>query len=238
LLGAGILPKKQQGYKRGWSMALTLTIGNKRYSSWSLRGWLAARLTGEPVEERMIWLDRQETRRQLLQASPSGRVPVLRHAGRTVWDSLAIGLYLDRQFPAANLLPRDAGALAHALAITAEMHGGFARLRDNMPMDLLAHLPGEGRAPGVADDIARIVQLWSDCRHRFGAGGPWLFGATPTLADCAYAPVATRFRTYGVELGGAAAAYRDTILAWPLFRQWEEAAPGEPELPNHGAPPD
>ncbi|HKY95056.1 MAG TPA: glutathione S-transferase family protein [Kiloniellales bacterium] len=214
-------------------MALTLIIGNKRYSSWSLRGWLAARLTGQPIEEKMIWLDRPETRAQLLEASPSGRVPVLRHEGRTVWDSLAIGLYLDRHFPAAKLLPREADALAHALSVTAEMHSGFAALRNNMSMDLVARRPGVGRAPGVGEDIARIVALWTDCRQRFGAGGPWLFGATPTLADCAYAPVATRFRTYGVAVSGAAAAYRDTILAWPLFREWEAAAPAEPELPDH-----
>lgn len=218
-------------------MALTLYIGNKRYSSWSLRGWLAARLTGQPVEERMIWLDQPQTRGDLLGASPSGRVPVLVHEGRTIWDSLAIGLYLDRQFPAAKLLPRDPGALALALAVTAEMHSGFAPLRDHMSMDLVARLPGQGRGPGVAENIARIVALWTDCRQRFGTGGPWLFGAEPTLADCAYAPVTTRFRTYGVELGGAAAAYRDTVLAWPLFCEWEAAAPGEPELPDHGRPP-
>lgn len=215
-------------------MTLTLFIGNKRYSSWSLRGWLAAKLTGEPVEEKMVWLDQPETRGHLLAASPSGRVPVLRHAGRTLWDSLAIGLYLDRCFPQANLLPREAGALALALAVTCEMHSGFAALRDHMSMDLGAHLPGQGRGPGVAEDIARIVALWTDCRQRHGAGGPWLFGAAPTLADCAYAPVATRFRTYGVELDGQAAAYRDTLLAWPLLREWEAGAPGEPELPNHG----
>jgi glutathione S-transferase len=215
-------------------MALTLYIGNKRYSSWSLRGWLAARLTGQPVEEKMVWLRQQETQRNALEVSPSGRVPVLRHEGRTVWDSLAIGLYLDRVFPNAGLLPRDPGALAEALAVTAEMHSGFAPLRNHMSMDLVAQLPGEGRGPGVAEDIARISALWTGCRQRFGAGGPWLFGAQPTLADCAYAPVATRFRTYGVDLDGGAAAYRDTLLAWPLFREWEAAAPGEPDLlPNH-----
>jgi glutathione S-transferase len=214
-------------------MTLTLYIGNKRYSSWSLRGWLAARLTGAPVEERMIWLNRPETRAALLEASPSGRVPVLRHAGRTVWDSFAIGCYLDRQFPAAGLLPREADALALALAVTAEMHAGFQALRNNMSMDLVARLPGKGHAPGVAEDVARIQAIWSDCRQRFGAGGPWLFGRQPNLADCFYAPVATRFRTYGVALSGAAAAYCETLLAWPLFRAWEAAAPAEPALPGH-----
>jgi len=214
-------------------MSLTLYIGNKRYSSWSLRGWLAARLTGEPVEERMIWLDRPETRGQLLAASPAARVPVLLHGGRTIWDSLAIGLYLDRQFPQAGLLPHDDDALAALLAVVCEMHSGFAALRNHMSMDLLARVPGKGRGPGVAEDIARVVAIWTDCRQRFGAGGPWLFGPAPTLADCAFAPVATRLRSYGVAVSGAAAAYRDTLLAWPLFREWEAAAPGEPELPNH-----
>jgi glutathione S-transferase len=214
-------------------MSLTLYIGNKRYSSWSLRGWLAARMTGEPLEERMIWLDRPETRAQLLQTSPSARVPVLIHGGRTLWDSLAIGLYLDRQFPAAGLLPGEADAQAHALSVAAEMHSGFQALRDNMSMDLVAQLPGQGRGEGVAEDIARIVALWTDCRQRFGAGGPWLFGKAPNLADCFYAPVATRLRTYGVALNGAAAAYCETLLGWPLFREWESAAPGEPALPGH-----
>lgn len=209
-------------------MSLTLYIGTKRYSSWSLRAWLPARLTGEPVEERMIRLRQPETSRQVLAVSPSGRVPLLEHGAIKVWDSLAIGLYLDRAFPAAGLLPLEPAALGHALAISAEMHSGFANLRSLMPMDLAASHPGKGQAPGVAEDIARIAALWEDCRRRFGGGGPWLFGARPTLADCAYAPVATRLRTYGVTLEGTAAAYRDTLLAWPLFREWDAAAQSEP----------
>src|SRR5690606_20066005 len=153
--GGAILPQRPGPYKRprngagrerGDRMSLVLVIGNKRYSSWSLRGWLAARLTGEPLTERMVWLDRPETRAALLAASPAGRVPVLLHAGRTIWDSLAIGLYLQRHFPGAGLLPDDPAAEAHCLSVAAEMHSGFAPLREHMPMDLLARLPGVGRA--------------------------------------------------------------------------------------------
>jgi len=210
-------------------MSLTLVLGNKRYSSWSLRGWLAARLTGEPLQERVVWLNRPETPAALLAASPAGRVPVLLHAGRTIWDSLAIGLYLQRHFPAAGLLPADPTAEAHCLSIVAEMHSGFARLREQMPMDLLSRCPGVGRAPGVAEEIARVQAIWEESRARFGRGGPFLFGR-PTLADCFYAPVATRFITYEVALSPVAAAYRDTIAAWPLLQEWSAPTPQEPVL--------
>lgn len=218
-------------------MTYRLVIGNKRYSSWSLRAWLAAKLasgaSGEPVEEVMVWLDRPETRAQILAHSPAGRVPVLTHRGATVWDSLAIGLYLEREVPGAGLLPADAAARAHCLSIVAEMHAGFAPLRNHMSMDLVARLPGQGRGPGVAEDIARIEAIWREARERFGnGGGPFLFGR-PSLADCFYAPVATRFVTYGVELEPAAAAYRDAVLAWPLFQEWAAPAATEPSLPGH-----
>ena len=219
-------------------MSYTLVIGNKRYSSWSLRGWLAAKLAaaagGEAVAETMVWLDRPETRAQLLSHSPAARVPVLKHRGRTIWDSLAIGLYLERQVPAAGLLPEDPDARAHCLAIVCEMHAGFAALRSNMPMDLIARLPGAGRGAGVAEDIARVQAIWAEARARFGGrgGGPFLFGP-PTLADCFYAPVATRFVTYAVPLEPAAAAYRDSVMAWPLLREWAAPAKDEPELPGH-----
>lgn len=212
-------------------MSLTLVIGNKRYSSWSLRGWLAARMTGEPVAEEMIWLDRPETRAALLAASPAARVPVLKHAGRVVWDSLAIGLYLHRHFPGAGLLPEDPDAAALCLAVVAEMHAGFAALRQELPMDLLGRFAGHPRSPAVEADIARIDALWRDCRSRCGAGGPFLFGAA-SLADCFFAPVATRFVTYEVPLSPLAAAYRDGIAAWPLLREWAAAAPDEPVIEN------
>jgi glutathione S-transferase len=172
-------------------------------------------------------LDRSDTKDRILAASPSGRVPVLRHGALTVWDSLAIGEYLAERYPRVGLWPKEAGARAVARAVTAEMHAGFAALRDHMPMDLRARHPGYGRGPGVAQDIARVVAIWEDCRARFGQGGDYLFGGF-TLADAAFAPVATRFATYEVALEGTAAAYRDAVLTWPALEEWSAAARVEP----------
>ena len=206
---------------------LTITIGNKNYSSWSLRGWLALKQTGAAFDEVVVPLDRPDTKERLLAAGPSARVPVLRHGALTVWDSLAIGEYLAERFPQAGLWPADAEARAVARAVTAEMHAGFAALRDHMPMDLRGRYPGLGRGPGVAEDIARVLAIWEDCRARFGRGGDYLFGGF-SLADAAYAPVVTRFVTYEVPLEGPAAAYRDAVLAWPALEAWTEAARAEP----------
>ena len=206
---------------------LTIIVGNKNYSSWSLRGWLALRQTGADFEEVVVPLDLPETREALLRYSPSARVPVLRHGDLTIWDSLAIGEYLAEHFPAAGLWPAEPEARAIARAVTAEMHAGFGALRTHMPMDIRGSYPGRGREPGVTEDIARIVSLWRDCRETYGAGGDFLFGA-PTLADAAFAPVVTRFVTYEVALDGPAAAYRDAVLAWPALREWSEAARAEP----------
>ncbi|MDP7668605.1 MAG: glutathione S-transferase, partial [Rhodospirillales bacterium] len=159
--------------------------------------------------------------------SPSCRVPVLEEGGRTVWETLAIIEYLHERFPDRGLWPANAEARAVARAVSAEMHAGFAALRAHMPMNLRKSLPGRGRGPGVADDIARIEAIWGDCRHRFGDGGPFLFGAF-SAADAMYAPVATRFATYGVELDAACGAYRDTVMALPALGAWSEAARAEP----------
>jgi glutathione S-transferase len=206
---------------------LTIIVGNKNYSSWSLRGWLPVRQTGAAFEEVVVPLDRPESKENLLRASPSARVPVLRHDGLTVWDSLAIGEYLAERFPAAGLLPEDVEARAVARMVTAEMHAGFAALRRDLPMDLRNRYPGRDLAPGTARDIARIVEIWQDCRTRFGAGGDFLFGAF-SLADAAYAPVVSRFVTYDVALPEVAAAYRDAVMAWPAMREWAAAAEAEP----------
>jgi glutathione S-transferase len=211
----------------------TLVIGNKTYSSWSLRGWLAARLAGIAFEERLVRLSEPGARAALLAQSPAGKVPVLHHGGRVVWDSLAIVEYLAEQRPDAGLWPEDPAARAHARSIAAEMHAGFAALRRHMPMNLRKSLPGRGQGPGVAQDIERISALWQDCRRRFGGqdggagGGPFLFGRAGAV-DAMYAPVATRFRTYGVALDPVAAAYVEAIHAWPLFREWQAAALEEP----------
>ncbi|HEX5796258.1 MAG TPA: glutathione S-transferase family protein [Geminicoccaceae bacterium] len=205
----------------------TLIVGNKNYSSWSLRGWLAARLAGIDFEEQLVRLSEPGSRRALLAHSPAGKVPVLKHGPRVIWDSLAIVEYLAEQRPAAGVWPGPADARALARSIAAEMHGGFQALRSHMPMNLRKCLPGKGRGPGVQADIARIGAIWQDCRQRFGQGGPFLFGAA-SAADGMYAPVATRFRTYGVELDPTCQAYVDAVLAWPAFLAWQEEAVAEP----------
>ena len=155
-------------------------------------------------------------------------MPILRHRERVIWDSLAIVEYLAEQRPEALLWPADPALRAHARSISAEMHAGFAALRRHMPMNLRKSLPGKGRGPGVAADIERVVAIWQDCRNRCGgAAGPFLLGA-PGAVDAIYAPVATRLRTYGVALDPTAAAYVETIHAWPLFAEWRAAALDEP----------
>ncbi|MFQ6016680.1 MAG: glutathione S-transferase family protein [Kiloniellaceae bacterium] len=212
-------------------VAFTIVLGNKAYSSWSLRAWLALKQTGIDFDEVVVPLHRPETREEILAHSPSGRVPALKAGELTIWDSLAIAEYLDERFPAAGLWPRGPAARATARAVAAEMHAGFATIRRRLAMDLRRREPGEGRSPEMtaelAAEIARIVALWSACRARFGATGDFLFGGF-SAADACYAPVVTRFVTYGIALDGAAAAYRDAIMAWPALRDWIAAAEAEP----------
>jgi len=205
----------------------TLIIGNRNYSSWSLRGWLAVSQSGIDFETELVRLSEPGSHAALLGHSPAGRVPVLRHAKRVVWDSLAIIEYLAELCPDAGLWPADADARATARSISAEMHAGFAALRAAMPMNLRKTLLGKGRAPGVAEDIERIGAIWREARGRFGHGGPFLFGRY-SAADAMYTPVATRFRTYGVALDPACQAYVDAVLAWPAFLAWQAAALEEP----------
>lgn len=205
---------------------LTIILGNKNYSSWSLRPWLVLEAAGATYDEIVIPLDQPGTRAAILAQSPSGRVPCLRHGDVVVWDSLAICEYLNELFPEARLWPERREVRAVARAVSAEMHSGFQALRANLPMKLDASLPGKGRTPEVDADIARIVELWTDCRRRFGAGGPYLFGAW-SVADAMYAPVVTRFRTYGVTLEGAAAAYADAAWERPAMQKWVAAARAE-----------
>lgn len=206
---------------------LILVIGNKTYSSWSLRAWLALHQTGLAFEEVLVPLSQPGSRAALLNHSPAGLVPVLKHDQLTVWESLAIIEYLAELCPAAGLWPGDRDARAHARSITAEMHAGFRALRQNMPMNLRKSLPGRGMTPEVGPDIDRITAIWRACRSAFGGGGPYLFGAF-SAADAMYAPVATRFRTYGVELDPVSAAYVEAIHDHPGFRAWQEAAAQEP----------
>jgi glutathione S-transferase len=207
--------------------AFTLVVGNKNYSSWSLRGWLAARAAGVPFDEVLVRLSEPGSKEALLKHSPAGKVPVLKHGERTIWDSLAIIEYLAEIRPDAGLWPADPVARAHARSISAEMHAGFSALRAGMPMNLRKSLPGKGRGRDVAEDIERIGAMWADCRARYGAAGPFLFGRFGA-ADVMYTPVATRFRTYAVELGDVCQDYVDAVLARPDFLEWHEAALDEP----------
>jgi glutathione S-transferase len=208
----------------------TVVVGNKNYSSWSLRGWLAARLALDPgghaLEEVVIPLDQPQTRSLIAAHSPSGKVPLLRHRDLAVWDSLAIGEYLAERFPAAGLWPADPTARAVARSVVCEMHSGFASLRAELPMDMRNRAPASPSSRTLAE-IARIQEIWNDCRRRFGDEGGFLFGA-PGLADAFYAPVVSRFVTYGIPLDGAAAAYAETVQGWAPYREWLAAAEVEP----------
>ena len=205
-----------------------LIIGNRNYSSWSLRAGLVMAASGADYDETVIPLDRRETRAEILAHSPARTVPVLKCGELTVWDSLAIAEYLAETFPEARLWPVDAEARTIARAVTAEMHAGFRPMRMHMPMDMShRHSSPSPMLDGVAEDIVRVIAIWEDCRSRFGGGGDFLFGRF-TIADAFYAPVASRFRTYGVPLRGAAAAYVETIFAYPAMAAWAEAAAAEP----------
>ncbi|PJI48993.1 MAG: glutathione S-transferase [Pseudomonas sp.] len=204
-------------------MSLTLIIGSKNVSSWSLRGWLAMQLTGAEFEEILIPLGGQDTARRIREHSPSGKVPALKCEHGLIWDSLSIAEYLAERFPEAHLWPRGEAARALARTVCAEMHSGFMALRSNMPMDLQRNQPLAEVPEAVEADIARVVELWSLCRQQFGQDGPFLFGHA-SIADAFYAPVATRLRSYCVTLPIEAQNYVDAIYAWPAFRPWLDAA--------------
>jgi glutathione S-transferase len=211
----------------------TLVIGNKNYSSWSLRGWLMARIAAIEFEEVVIPLDLPETQAAIRKHSPSGRVPVLLHRGLAIWESLAIAEYLNDLKPEAGLWPPAAAARAHARSISTEMHAGFLELRNNMPMNIRASYPGKGMTPAVRADIERITSIWRDCRKRFSGAfqndDGFLFGAFGA-ADAMFAPVVTRFRTYGVKLDTDSDAYCNAVLAHPAMKEWIDAARHEPWL--------
>ncbi len=207
---------------------MTIVIGNKNYSSWSLRGWIALKHTGAAFDEVGVLLRRPTTRAEILRHSPAGKVPVLHDSGVTVCESLAVCEYLAEKFPAARLWPEDMGARARARAVSAEMHAGFADLRRDMPMNCRAHLPGKGATLAALTDIARIEAIWNECRGRHGAEGDFLFGHFP-IADALFAPVASRFATYDPDLGSVAKAYVEAIHALSAMQEWIEAARAEPE---------
>lgn len=212
-------------------MTALLHIGNKNYSSWSLRPWLVLTWAGLPFEERVIPLGGPGYGKSAIPAvravSPSGRVPALEIDGVTVWDSLAIAELAAEKAPAARLWPEDQTTLAICRAVTCEMHSSFAALRRDCAMNIRRRTTPRDWPDDTRADIARIEELWGAIRARHGAGGPFLFGAR-TIADAFFAPVATRFRTYGVPLKPASQAYCEAIFADPAFRAWEAAAEAEP----------
>jgi glutathione S-transferase len=208
-------------------MALTLVIGNKNYSSWSFRPWIALRAAGIPFEEVVIPLYEPGSKEQILQYSPAGKVPILIDGDVRVWESLAILDYLAERFPQARLWPADAAARAHARAIAAEMHAGFAPLRRHCPMNMWRTVKPRELTPEVAADVKRIDAIFSECRERFGQGGEFLFGAFGA-ADAMYAPVVSRLATYGIAVGAAAEAYKQAVMALPAWAEWRAAALKEP----------
>lgn len=206
---------------------LRLVIGNKNYSSWSMRPWVLMRQLDIEFEEVQIPLRQPGSLERKLSYSPAGKVPILIDGQTRVWDSLAIFEHLAERFPEMRLWPDEDEARAHARSVSAEMHSGFARLRERMPMNCRAHRPEVGRHPGVQEDINRVREIWRECRERHGAGGDFLFGEF-TAADAMFAPVASRFRTYGVELNGAEADCAQAILALPAVGEWMQGAHEEP----------
>jgi glutathione S-transferase len=208
---------------------LVLVIGNKAYSSWSLRPWLLMKHAGIAFGEIRVSLYQEGAKQKLLQYSAAGKVPVLKHGELTIWDSLAICEYLAEKHPEKQLWPAHPAARAHARSVSAEMHSGFTNLRNQMPMNVRREMPGRARTPEVVAEVARIEMIWNECRSRHGAGGPFLFGAF-SIADAMYAPVASRLRTYGVALTGAAAPYVTAIHALPAMQEWIAGAHAETEV--------
>lgn len=203
----------------------TLYLGNKNYSSWSLRGWLAMKLAGAPFDEVMVALSDGGPPNPANRAfSPSARVPCLHDGDVVVWDSLAIGETLAERH--AGLWPADGATRAWARSVCCEMHSGFTALRREMTMCIRERVDVRPWSPLLAADVARVAEIWNEGRRRFGGGGAYLCGAL-SLADAFYAPVAFRFRTYGVAPDGAAGAYLSELLAHPLLREWEAAALAE-----------
>jgi len=205
----------------------TLTISSKNYSSWSLRGWLMTKFSGLPFSENVISPDDPAMRAELLLLSSSFLVPCLSHNGIEVWDTLAIGEYLNEILPEAGLLPKARADRAHCRSICGEMHSGFSNMRSALPMNLKAHHPGFKVWVGAQADIDRIVFIWRECLDSHG--GIYLFGDQPCMADAMFAPVVTRFLTYDVNLDSDCAGYCKAVMAMPHMQEWIEAAKAEPD---------
>lgn len=205
---------------------LTLVIGSQNYSSWSLRAWAAARLSGLDFETQVVHFDEDTDRSRRRRLSPTGKVPALHHGSLVLWDSLAIAEYLAELAPEAELWPTDRTARAIGRAMAAEMHSGFADLRRELPMNVRRSRPAAAISDAARADIQRVVQLWEESRARFAKAGPFLLGR-PSIADAFYVPVASRLRSYGVAVSGAALAYQETVLRWEPMVEWTAAALAE-----------
>jgi glutathione S-transferase len=208
-------------------MKLKLVIGNKNYSSWSMRPWLALRACNIAFEEVFIPLYTGEAdKKRILAFTHSGKVPALVDGDITVWDSLAIIEYVAERFPDAHLWPEDRASRAHARSISAEMHSGFAALRNECGMNLHRPVGAVALSENACADIARVQQIWIECRERYEKNGPFLFGAF-SGADAMFAPVVHRFRTFAIDLAPKARDYMDAMMALPAFQEWTRAALAE-----------
>jgi glutathione S-transferase len=204
-------------------MSLHLIVGNKNYSSWSFRPWLAMKVAGIAFDETVISLDAGDFKARLTALGGSGRVPVLSDGDVRVWESLAILEYLAEKFPAAGLWPAQPGARAHARAIASEMHAGFVSLRRHLPMNVARPVKFRELDAATAKDVKRIDAIWTGCRNKYGGGGPFLFGSFGA-ADAMFAPVVWRFHTYAVEVSATVLAYMRAVMALPAWHQWRDAA--------------
>ena len=230
-------PTLSETLERAEKAGLTLVIGNKNYSSWSMRPWVAMTAFNIPFTEVRIALNRDDTATLIAKYSSSGRVPVLLAGENTIWDSLAICEYLAEQFREKNMWPLDVVKRAQARSVCAEMHAGFGDLRAAMWMNIRASFPGKGRTPGAQGDIGRICEIWEDCMAESGPND-YLFGDF-SIADAFYAPVVMRFRTYGVSLAPALQAYADRVAAHPAVAAWVAGALAETETaPRYDTYPD
>jgi glutathione S-transferase len=205
----------------------TLTINSKNYGAWSLRGWLLCKMAGLDFTEKTVPSDDPSTRAELLLLAPSFLVPCLTHDSVEIWDTLAIGEYLNELKPDAGLLPKARAARARCRSICGEMHSGFSNLRSALPLNLKAHHPGFKLWQGAQADIERVVAIWRECLSTYE--GPYLFGEYPCMADAMFAPVVARFLTYDVKLDDDCAGYCNTIMAMPAMREWIAAAKAEPD---------
>src|SRR5579872_1314590 len=208
-------------------MTLKLIIGNKNYSSWSMRPWIAMKVAGLTFEERVISLHDPEFKPTLLKYTPIGKVPLLIDGDVKIWESLAILEYLAEKFPSAQLWPADPARRAHARIMAGEMYSGFLPLRRACPMNFWRPTKPRELAADALANVARIEAMWTDCRARFGKGGPFLFGAFGAV-DAMYAPMVSRFQTYGINVGNAARAYMEAMSALPSWQEWKTAALQEP----------